>query len=67
MEYQCINMKAALTEEKRNETMNALTEAAKPLIEFVNTHCCPHDIVMICQGHVDLYSGRMGYPTEVPD
>lgn len=67
MKYVLVDYGDSLTEEKSKETMQALGIAAAPLVEFVNKHCCPHDAVVIQQGHVDLYSGRMGYPTEVPD
>ena len=52
---------------RRVKRMEALQEAAKPLIEFMNTWCNPHHVVIIEQGHVALYSGECGFPTEVPD
>lgn len=52
---------------RNHERMIALEKAAQPMVEFVNTYCCPHDIVVIQQGSVDLYSGQGAFPTIIPD
>lgn len=66
--YMMVNDETDTEMARRNhKNMQDLREAAKPLIEFVNTHCCPHDIVLIEQGFVRLYQGSLGFPTEVPD
>ena len=53
--------------QKRAEKMKALEEASKPLVDFVNEWCCPHDIITIEQGNVTLYSGEMAFPTKILD
>ena len=49
------------------ERMAALEEAVKPMLEFVNKYCCPHDIVVVEQGRVELYSGEIAIPFPVPN
>jgi hypothetical protein len=40
----------------------------KPLLEeFVNKYCCPHDILVVQQGSVELYSGQMVLPMKILD
>lgn len=48
-----------------NQTI-LLEKAAQELIKFMNENCNPHDIVIIEQGRVGLYSGECGFPTEIP-
>lgn len=43
--------------------MELLEEASKPLVEFVNKYCCPHDIIVVEQGHVSILNGEMHIPT----
>jgi hypothetical protein len=50
-----------------NKKMTAFREALKPLEEFVNKYCCPHDIIVIEQGHVSIYSGEMAIPLKLLD
>lgn len=47
--------------------MKELEKASKPLVEFVNKNCCPHDIIIIQQGNVQIFNGEMSIPTEIPD
>ena len=54
--------------ERRNrERSIALREAAQPIVEFMNKQCTPHDIIVIQQGSVELYSGALAFPTPIPD
>jgi hypothetical protein len=50
-----------------DEKMAAFKEAVKPLEEFVNKYCCPHDIIVIEQGHASVYSGEMAVPLKLLD
>lgn len=52
---------------RNHERMAALEVAAQPMVEFVNKYCCPHDVVIIQQGSVELYSGQCAFPTVIPD
>lgn len=31
----------------------------KPLEDFMNNYCCPHDILIATQGHMELLNGEM--------
>lgn len=39
----------------------------KPLEDFMNKWCCPHDILIATQGHMELLSGEMVIPLEILD
>lgn len=52
---------------KRENKMKELEKASKPLVEFMNQYCCPHDVIMVQQGHVELLNGEIGIPTEILD
>lgn len=45
----------------------AFDEAIKPMVEFVNKYCTPHDIVVIRQGYAEMYSGEMVTQFSVSD
>lgn len=47
--------------------MKELEKASKPLVDFVNKNCCPHDIIVIQQGNIQIFNGEMSIPTEIPD
>ena len=44
-----------------------LQKVIKPIEEFMNKWCCPHDILIIQQGRAELFSGNLSIPLEVPD
>jgi len=44
-----------------------LQKIIKPIEEFMNKYCCPHDMLVIQQGFVQLLSGEVGIPLEIPD
>lgn len=52
--------------ERGRDRMAAFDEAVKPLIEFVNKCCTPHDIVVVQQGSAEMYSGQMAIPFPYP-
>jgi hypothetical protein len=56
-----------MSPEWQEQRSKALEEASKPMVDFVNQYCCPHDVVIIQQGTVALYSGECAFPTEVLD
>lgn len=56
-----------LSEKERKDKMNKLEEVSKPLIDFVNEYCCPHDIIVIQQGNVQIFNGEMSIPTKILD
>ena len=45
----------------------ALKVASVPMVDFVNKWCCPHDTIIIQQGHVELLSGEITFPTKILD
>lgn len=51
----------------KDKKMTELEKASKPLIDFINKNCCPHDIIIIQQGSVQILNGEMSIPTEIPD
>lgn len=53
--------------QRRLDKMNAFKEAAKPLIQFMNENCCPHDIAVIQIGNAQLFNGEISVPYPVPD
>lgn len=56
-----------MDKESQKKRSEALKEAAKPLIEYVNKHCCPHDIIIVQQGSVELFNGEMVHIFDVPN
>ena len=52
---------------KENEKMKELEKASKPLVDFVNKECCPHDIIIIQQGNVQIFNGEISIPTKILD
>jgi hypothetical protein len=39
----------------------------KPLEKFMNNYCCPHDILVIQQGRVELFEGALSIALTVID
>ena len=60
-------IKVATIQEQNHERMVKLEEIIGPIVEFMNEHCCPHDLLVIEQGSVRLYQGACGFPTEFPE
>lgn len=44
-----------------------LAKAMQPIEEFMNTHCSPHDVLIISQGRASLFSGELSIKLEVLD
>lgn len=42
-------------------------EACKPLVEYMQVHCCPHDTVLVTQSNAELVSGQVCVQFEVKD
>lgn len=42
-----------------------LKKVIKPIEEFMNKYCCPHDKLIVEQGHAELLSGELCIPLEV--
>ena len=61
-----IDYRSAKRIEYNRDRMAAFDEAIKPMIQFVNKYCTPHDIVVVQQGFAELYSGEMVIPFPVP-
>jgi len=73
------NRIASLAADKLNEELFAkevkpyckrkreFTEATRPAVEWFNENCNPHQKIIIEMGGVELVSGEMAYPTEIPD
>lgn len=49
------------------EDLNALKEAAEPLLKFINEHGNPHSVITLTQSGVGFYSEEMFAPFEVRD
>ena len=57
-----------LSREEYIEKKREAFEGLRPAIEaFINSYCCPHDVIIAEMGSVQLFSGEMGYPMKVPD
>ena len=56
-----------MIDNKENEKMKELEKASKPLVDFVNKYCCPHDIIIIQQGNVQIFNGEISIPTKILD
>lgn len=44
-----------------------LQKIIKPIEEFMNKYCCPHDTLLVTQGHAELLGGEIGIPLEILD
>ena len=53
--------------EFNKQRLEALVEIKKSLEDFINTWCCQHDILIIQQGNIQLFSGEISIPLEVLD
>lgn len=56
-----------MNKDNRSEKMKELEKASKPLVDFINKYCCPHDIIVIKQGYIQLFNGEIGIPTKILD
>lgn len=44
---------------RREQEREEFKEACKPLIAYMQKHCCPHDTVLVTQTDAELVSGQM--------
>jgi hypothetical protein len=44
-----------------------LEKIKKPIEDFLNKFCCPHDTLIATQGHMELLSGEIAIPLEILD
>ena len=49
------------------EVKKEFAEATRPAVEWFNENCNPHQRIIIEMGGVELVSGEMACPTEIPD
>ncbi len=49
------------------EKVQELHDLAKPLSDWLYKNGCPHDMVLIQQDRVELFSGEMASPFELRD
>ena len=49
------------------QRMEAFEKLKEPLENFVNKWCCPHDTLIVTQGHMELLSGEMAIPLKILD
>ena len=54
---------AEFKKQKREE----FEKLKKPLEDFMNKWCCPHDTLIVVQGHMELLNGEIGIPLEILD
>ena len=57
-------------DESRENSLKEFEElriAAKPLVEYMHSKCCPMDIVLVQFDRVEVFNGLRGIPFEVPD
>ena len=47
--------------------LEELKKIIKPIEEYMNKYCSPHDILVIEQGRAKLYSGELSIPLEILD
>jgi hypothetical protein len=53
--------------ELNKQRLEELLKLKKPLEDFMNKYCCPHDMLIVTQGHVELLSGEVAFPLEILD
>lgn len=51
-------------DEKKGEEFEKLKQ---PLKDFMNKYCCPHDTLIVQQGHMELLNGEMALPLKILD
>ena len=56
--------KLAKLNERRSEELKKII---KPIEDYMNKWCCPHDMLIIQQGRAELFSGNLSMPLEIPD
>lgn len=61
MEMKCVQRRKELP------NMEEFKKAVKPLIEWRNANCDPHEKVVVEMGRIMLVSEEMGFTLEVPD
>lgn len=54
-------------EELNKRRLAELEKIKKPLEDFINKYCCPHDTLIITQGHIELLSGEIVIPLKLLD
>lgn len=54
---------AEFKKQKREE----FEKLKKPLEDFMNKWCCPHDTLIVAQGHMELLNGEIAIPLEILD
>ena len=47
--------------------MAELQKIIKPIEDYMNKYCCPHDMLVIQQGRAELFSGELSIPLEILD
>jgi hypothetical protein len=47
--------------------MTELQKIIKPIEDYMNKYCCPHDMLVIQQGNAQLFSGELSIQLEVQD
>ena len=51
----------------KNIKSEEFKEVCKPLVEYMQKYCCPHDTVLVTQSDAELVSGQMCVQFEVKD
>lgn len=61
MEMKCLQRRKELPD------MDGFKKAVKPIIEWINENCDPHEKVVVEMGSAQLISAEMGFTFEIPD
>lgn len=61
MDMRCIKFGETLPD------MDEFKTAVKPLLDWVNEHCDPHETVIVEMGRAMLLRAEMGFTVDVPD
>ena len=57
-----------MDEQEFNKQRRAELEKLKePIEDFINKWCCPHDTLIVQQGHIELLSGEIVIPLKLLD
>ena len=56
-----------MNKDNKMDKIKELKKASESLIDFMNKYCCPHDVVIVQQGHIELLNGEIGIPTKILD
>lgn len=52
---------------EKTRNLEEFEKALRPAVEWLHKNGCPHDRIIVEYDGVELVSGEMAFPVEVPD